>query len=560
MTRLIDRVAERRGVRLFSMVAASALLAVSLGGLWHSSSPAAAQEIQAAQYQHRGQFDYVVYVTPGILYGDQFEAAVDDADAAAPADAEQPATQVPTVFFRELLEDFNMSFSYHLDCSQPLRTVRNDAAVTITAEHPGMWQREMRDWSITRHGDELRLDFAVDYGLMEFFVRNIEEEIGISRTQRDFIVEARVHTVAETFNGQVLDRVFVHSVRVILRDRTLELNGDLQRTARQADGEAQFTMQGRFDYEAYMKYSRLYDAEVLRSEPLPSAPDYDAGEPTQRPPVVTKIGPGQVLYPKTIEAIDATFAYDFASDQRVSGATHDIGIVATLSSGDRWKKQLELVPSRESGTGSVSFPIDVHYFDRVVEAIGEQTGVRTGSYDISIEARVHTRADVADGAVDEVYTQVLTGRRDGALLTFGDELSSTQQGTLDAPQAPGTTEDGVPWRPLSVAGVSVSVLALAFLGAVQVRGGRRDPFAAEVAKARKRHGDMLVDVEAMPAANPGDSTVPLRTLDDLARVAEQAGKPVLHCGDSGRSVFCVLDGDVRYVHTLQREPHQGAMD
>ncbi len=532
------------------MMAAGVLLAVSLGGLVYSSSSAEAQEKPATAYQHRGTFDYQVYVTPGILYGDEFPKPEDNDRDREPEDEE--LAHVPPVLFRELLEDLDMAFSYRVDAAEPLQSVRSEATVTIIAEHPRMWEKDMRDWSVSRDARELRLQFPFEYDLFESYVKDIEEEIALTRTQRDFIIEARVRTTAETVNGRLLDDEYVHTLRIILRDRTLEFDGDLRHTeSRSVDG-IDFTLKGWFDYEAYMKHSRLYEGEVLRSESLPVAGEEE--RPRITPQQVATIGPGQVLYPRTIQSIDGVFSYDLASEGRIADEVCDIEITATLSSGDRWSRKLELVAPERVDSGEVSFPIDIHYFDRVVEAIGEQTGVRTGSYDIAIEARVHVRAGIGDGRIDEVYTQTLKGRRDGAQLTFGEKLSDTKMGSIGGGTV--VVEDGrEQWRPASIAGTVTGAALLAVVGIARVRSGsRRDEVERQVRKAKKAWRDVLVEIDQMPAVERDEISIPVSTIEDLARVAEQSGKPVLYCASHGEHEFSVLDGQVRYVHTVSH-PH-----
>jgi len=543
-------IAGRRGVRLACIAIAAVLLAVSLGGLAYSSSSAEAQETPGTAYQHRGKFDYLVYVTPGILYGDEFPKP--DAAATGSETDLDPQPHVPPVLFRELLEDLDMAFSYSVDAAEPLQSVRNEATVTIIAEHPRMWQKDMRDWSLPRDSWELRLQFPFEYDLFEMYVKDIEEEIALTRTQRDFVIEANVRTTAITANGSLLDDEYVHRIRLIVKDRTVEFDGDLQHTERRSVDGIDFILQGRFDYEAYMSYSRLYEGEVLRSEPLPVATEEERPRVTLES--VATIGPGQVLYPRTIRSIDASFAYALASEGRVHDPVYDVEVTATLSSGDRWSKKLELVPPQQADTGEVSFPIDMAHFDRVVEAIGEQTGVRTGSYDIAIEARVHVRARIDDGRIDEVYTQTLTGRRDGAQLTFGETLSNTKMGSIGGGAV--IIEDGRgQWRPPSIAGAVTGAALLAVVGIARVRAGsRRDEVDRAVRKAKKAYRDVLVEIDRMPAVKRGEITISVATMEDLARVAEQGGKPVLYYAGEEIHQFSVLDGQVRYVHTLSHPP------
>lgn len=553
MARVLEVVAERRGIRIICMTAAAVLLAVSLGGLVYSSSSAEAQETPATAYQHRGTFDYLVYVTPGILYGDEFPRSGEA--AADPETAEEQPAHIPPVLFRELLEDLDLAFSYRVDAAEPLQSVHSEATVTIIAEHPRMWQKDMRDWTLSRTGRELRLQFPFEYDLFESYVKDIEEEIALTRTQRDFIIEARVRTTAETVNGHHLDEEYVHSIRIIVKDRTVEFDGDLRHTERRSVDDMEFTLKGWFDYEAYMGYSRLYEGEVLRSEPLPVAEEEERPRVTPQP--VTTIGPGRVLYPRTIQSIDGSFSYDLASEGRIADEVCDMEVTATLSSGDRWSKTLELVAPQQADSGEVSFPIDIHYFDRVVEAIGEQTGARTGSYDIAIEARVHVRAGIGDGRIDEVYTQRLTGKRDGAQLTFGETLSDTKMGSIGG----GTvvvSNGREQWRPPSIAGALTGVALLAVVGIARVRSGsRRDDTDRQVRKAKKAYRDVLVEIDQMPAVERDEISIPVSTIEDLARVAEQSGKPVLYYAGYGEHQFSVLDGQARYVHTLSQPQARG---
>lgn len=543
-----------RRMHLVAVGLAALLLAVSLVGLYYSSKPAQAQEAAVTLYQHRGQFDYVAYATPGVLYSDEFQlpdpTAMED-DAAATVE------DVPRIFFRNLLQDVDLIFTYDVECAEPLSMVQSEATITIFAEHPRLWRNDMREWTASTDSRRLRVRFPLDYELMEMYVKQVGDEIGITRSQSDFIIEAYVRTTGLTLQGQMFDEQYVHTVKAILKDNTLELDGDLRGSTGRSVGDTALTLDGRFDYEVYMKQSSLYDDEVLRSEPLRVADADSRYAPTVEPQPATQIRPGQVLYPQTIQSIEATFGYDFSSEGRIEEATQEVTVVATLSSGTQWNKELTLVPTTPLTERSVSFPIDVEYFGRVVEAIGEQTGARSGSYDIAIEARVHTRATVAGKAIDEVYTQLLTGSRSGAQLTFSDNLTNTEQGSIETGE-PVTTPGGNDLRPLSLIGVVTGVAALSFLGVIWVRGGRRDEAARALSKTRKQYRETLVDVDEIPASSSGDTTVSVRTIDDLARVAEQAGKSILCYVATDAPTFLVLDNGVRYVHRMRPPQHPPA--
>ena len=62
---------------------------------------------------------------------------------------------------------------------------------------------------------------------------------------------------------------------------------------------------------------------------------------------------------------------------------------------------------------------------------------------------------------------------------------------------------------------------------------------------------MMVDVEELPEVKPSDTVVPLSSVDDLARIADDLARPVLHQAEEGRHSYCVIDSAVRYVYVVE---------
>lgn len=125
--------ARSKAVRIACFALAGALLAASGVGLWYSFSAPSEVEVPAATHQHNGQFDYTVYLKPSTLYGEFI-----------PPQGEKEEEEMPLIFFRDIIDEVRMVFSYKFDCSEPTARVTNDVVVTITAENPGMWRKEVR--------------------------------------------------------------------------------------------------------------------------------------------------------------------------------------------------------------------------------------------------------------------------------------------------------------------------------------------------------------------------------------------------------------------------------
>ena len=285
-------------------------------------SASAKAEIPTASYEHAGKFDYTVYLKHNVLYGEFIP----------PEEKETKETEeeVPLVFFRDIIDEARLAFSYKFDCSEPTARVTNDVVVTIIAENPGMWQKEMKQLEETHRGKDFRVDFPLYLKSLDNVVDDIEEDIGVTSSRREFIIRAVVHTTAETASGKSIEDDFSHEITAILKEKTLELEGDLKGSDTGDKEGVKYEEEGWFDYEVYLKYNKLYEAGVLRSEPLPVAePLPSSASPPQ------SLGPGLVYFPKIIDTINASFSYQFSCDRPVSQQTEEVEVTAVIENPDR---------------------------------------------------------------------------------------------------------------------------------------------------------------------------------------------------------------------------------
>lgn len=531
---------QSKKARIICFALAGALLVASAVGLWYSFSAPSEVEISGASYQHKGQFDYLVYLKPNSLYGEFIP----------PEEEEETEEETPMVFFRDIINEVRLAFSYKFDCSEPA-SVTNDVVVTVIAENPGMWQKEMKELEETHRGKEFRVDFPLYLESLDNVVDDIEEDIGITSSRREFIIKAVVHTTAETASGVTIEDDFSHEITAILKEKTLELEGDLKGEDERRKGEVSYGVKGWFDYEVYLEHNKLYEAGVLRSEPLPVA------ETAEPPPSLQTVGPGLVYFPKIIDSIEASFSYQFDCDKAVTEQSEEVEVVAMIENPDKWSKSLVLVPKTEKeGDFTISFPIDLDYLTEVSDAIASETGAG-GMRDFKIKADVHTIAETNLGTIDEVYTQILEGKLEGNTLTFGEELSQSQSGSIDETAVPANSGGGGIKTP-SLAGLVVALLALGYFGwnQAQLKPTGID-VEAEAARAKKKYKQVMVDIEELPSIKPNETVIPLSSLDDLVRIADDLVKPVLHHVEEGRHIYCTIDGAVRYQYPSQPRDNEG---
>ena len=71
---------------------------------------------------------------------------------------------------------------------------------------------------------------------------------------------------------------------------------------------------------------------------------------------------------------------------------------------------------------------------------------------------------------------------------------------------------------------------------------------AEAIQAKKKHKDIIVDVQALLPAKAEEVVIPLDDLDELVKVADAILKPVLHRAEVAKHTYYVIDGAVRYQY------------
>ena len=536
-----------RTVRLACLAAAAALLVASGVGVGRSLSAPTEIELPGASYEHKAEFDYVVYLKPSTLYGDSILPQEEEIEESY---GEEEEEEESLVFFRDIVDDAEMAFSYKFDCSEPTAGVTSEVVVTITAESPGMWQKELRRFEESHQAKEVRLEFPLNLDSWESKVDEIEDDIGIESEDLQFIIEATVHTTAGLAKGGTIEDDFSHSITAILEEKTLELEGDLRVSGERSHEETSYQVEGWFDYEVYLEFNDLYGLVVLRSEELPVAPAPPVI--TESPPLQT-LGPGQVYFPNIVDSIEASLSYQFDCDELVAQQSQEVEITAIVENPETWSKSLVVLPkTAEDGDFTVSFPVDIHYFNELIDAIEEETGVSGSSYNLNIKADVHTIAETALGTVDEIYSQTLEGKLGRNTLSFGEELAQSQAGSIGGGTVP--VEGGNGWRTPWLAGLVVAVLALCYLGWSQRRLRMAGLSAVEVEAVRvgKKYKQVLVDIAELPAVKANEMVIPLGTLDALVRVADDLVKPVLHQVKAGKHIYCTIDGAVRYQFVI---PH-----
>ncbi len=293
--------------------------------------------------------------------------------------------------------------------------------------------------------------------------------------------------------------------------------------------DLRYTQSADYSYTAYVKPSLLYDNR-------------------------TEIGEGEPLYTKLVEQLNVTLLYTLT--QNPSPIEMDdiellYGASASLSGGD-WIKIYHMASmKKEAPAFTEIYTLNVTEIEGIVDTIGEETGARSYAYTYEIKPNIILDASEGNNTIVQEFTPIITIKFEGGQITF-EGLSSSKPGSVTHLETEIATWSllGYPVEVKDMRGLSlIASIPLAFLLYVSMGHVLRE-------RASRSFIDMLsgdISDRIVEAKEPPEriekSTMRVDSMEDLARVAEEAFKPIIHHGD----VFYVLDGDMRYEFSMVNE-------
>jgi len=284
----------------------------------------------------------------------------------------------------------------------------------------------------------------------------------------------------------------------------------------------------------------------------------------------TTLKPGEgTIYLRITESINTTFSYRFEIFQLgLADITTEHSTSVYLSTAV-WSKQIDTFGSdtltfTDTTTGQFSFTYLVNVFetDDMVKTINSEIGASATSYNVTISPRIHTVATTSEGTIDEYFNPALTihfyHATVGGDYATVEGLQHNNSGVLTKTTRKIYQEWTVLQRYASYAFAitSFSVLALA---ALAFRTNRPPAKAEEqlFKKIIKPYKEIIVEEAGEPPQEERMTTITLKTLEDLAKVADQLGRPIIHNektptkkDEKSAHVFYVLDGLTKYEYTV----------
>ncbi len=405
----------------------------------------------------------------------------------------------------------------------------------------------------TKEQGGFTIDFPLDTAQLLKLAADISDEIGIY-TSPKITLKATVQTHVQTATEQ-LTLPFVHTIELKPSGSTLEWDSNL---SLYKDGYWEgliYEHQGSFGYTIQFKPNILYGPIVIKSAPPPNR--------HQELEVSTS-------YPAaSIDTLEVTLHHTLDATGSTSSIENEVEVTATLGKSGGSEQTFVLLPmSQRAGNFSVTFPVNIALFYSIIQDMPQEV---TGSpsaytYNLSIRAAVHTTAQSQFGQIDEYVTPSLTASLEPTLLTWGRGNNTVAKGGAIKETLNVFQPDRLATRVVSTGAFLVMSMLCFFTARSYIQTTRFRPSSveAEAIKAKKRHKDIIVDVDNLPQTRAedlqllpipnGGFVVSVGSLEELVKLADSLLKPVLHKVEIGKHIYWVIDDLTRYEYVSTLKP------
>jgi hypothetical protein len=291
-----------------------------------------------------------------------------------------------------------------------------------------------------------------------------------------------------------------------------------------------YTHTGTYNYNVYLTNNSLFATDVL--------------------------GPGQgTFFEKLVDHINASYTYTFRTSQPSTiDGTYEVAAEVQTS---MWTKAFPLVSKTNFNSSNsqvqftINFPINTTRFEDYVTQINNETGVATTDSVLVITCRVLLSADTEYGDINEVFSPSIQVSLGGNIISIDGTLANTQTGTIETTVEVGHSEVITQRDNWTIASVLLIIILILFAGVTTTLAEPEHAAAKQFKKIMKKYGEWIVETDKL--SPPKDAEiVSINSLDDLVKLSEELGKPVIHSapGLNGEHTFYVFDDAMSYQYAL----------
>lgn len=205
-----------------------------------------------------------------------------------------------------------------------------------------------------------------------------------------------------------------------------------------------------------------------------------------------------------------------------------------------------------SSNFKIHFPINISRFDTVVNQIDNELAVKSKNPELIMKCNVHTVAETDVGTIDEFFAPSLVVPLRESVINISSNLSARKSGAINRTEKVFQTTPPAAGKKIKTLAstIAISFVFIAFALLTKSEPRKTDKTEKIVKGIKKKYSDWIVDSGEVPS--PEGSIIPLNSIEDLMKVAEELGKPVIHTSiQEGEHLYFVFDGSTQYKYTLE---------
>ena len=291
-----------------------------------------------------------------------------------------------------------------------------------------------------------------------------------------------------------------------------------------------YRSRGTYTYTAYLENNTVYNKTI------------------QRP------GEGNI-FKEIVKTINGSLFFSFRISQ-YADISITYQVLATIET-DIWTKTYTLQPQTElNETGNtadltITFPINFEFYDNVVDMINQETDIvaKNPTLYIRIPIKIYG-STVSDYDIFQSINPELSMSLTEKTILFSEELSTEESGTR-------TQQIQIYHENIEAARTNrliftiiIALILLGFIGITKPMNDNRSQIEKELDKIQKKYGEWLVTADSNPV-DPLSKTISIKTMEQLSRISEDLGKPMIHYQkNNSKNLFLVIDDDHIYQHEL----------
>ena len=292
-----------------------------------------------------------------------------------------------------------------------------------------------------------------------------------------------------------------------------------------------YTHKGIWDYQVYIKDNSLYDTNVL--------------------------GPGDGKnFKKLIEHINMSFSYEFLANQK-STIHGSYKITAEIQT-SLWSKEFIITPTTHFNSSinqakfTDKFPLNITIYEDFIFNVNSETGSSAGDSKLVIKCTVSLSAKTAEEKIDDTFSRSLQIALRSEIVNIDGTLVSTQPGSIEKTEKvyqPGVTTQTNNWTSSSII---ITLICAGFVIVTKSDLEAQKLMTRQIKKIQKKFGEWIVEVEKLPKRGVGVELVSTKSMDDLVKISEELGKPIIYYTSDKKEThtFYVIDEAIHYKYTL----------